>query len=99
MFLSSKNFNELYMLIEIDNSRFVSSNKLSQVKYDLDNIKNLQDLENFYSTYENVFSSLCSLKIQLLITNYKLSSTLLTLKFIAKIKYKLNQKKLQNINK
>jgi hypothetical protein len=99
MFLSSKNFNELYMLIDIDNYRFVSANKLFQAKYDLDNIKNLQDLENFYSTYENVFSTLCSLKVQLLITNYKLSTTLLTLKFINKIKYKLKQKKLQNINK
>ena len=98
MFLSSKNFNELYMLIDIDNYRFVSSNKLSQAKYDLDNIQNLQDLENFYSIYENVFSTLCSLKVQLLITNYKLSTTLLTLKFISKIKYKLKQKKLQNIN-
>lgn len=86
------------MLIDIDNYRFVSSNKLSQAKYDLDNIKNLQDLENFYFTYQNVFSSLCSLKVQLLITNYKLSSTLITLKFIAKIKYKIKQKKLQNIN-
>ena len=98
MFLSSKNFNEISILIDIDNYRFVSSNKLSQAKYDLDNIKNLQDLENFYSTYENVFSTLCSLKVQLLITNYKLSTTLLTLKFISKIKYKLKQKKLQNIN-
>jgi len=98
MFLSSKNFNELYMLIDIDNYRFVSANKLSQAKHDLNNIKNLQDLENFYSTYENVFSSLCSLKVQLLITNYKLSTTLLTLKFISKIKYKLKQKKLQNVN-
>ena len=48
MFLSSKNFNELCMLIDIDNYRFVSSNNLSQAKYDLDNIKNLQDLETFY---------------------------------------------------
>jgi hypothetical protein len=96
MFLSSKNFNELCMLIDIDNYRFVSSNTLSQAKHDLDNIKNLQDLENFYFTYQNVFSSLCSLKLQLLITNYKLSSALITLKFIAKIKYKLEQKKLQN---
>jgi len=98
MFLSSKNFNELCMLIDIDNYRFVSSNKLIQVKLDLNNIQNLQDLEFFYSTYENVFSSLCSFKVQLLITNYKLSITLLSLKFIAKIKYKLKQKKLQNIN-
>ena len=98
MFLSSKNFNELCMLIDIDNYRFVSSNKLEQVKLDLNNIQNLQDLETFYSTYENVFSSLCSLKIQLLITNYKLSITLLSLKFIAKIKYKLKQKKLLNLN-
>ena len=97
MFLSSKNFNQLCMLIDIDNYRFVSSNKLSQAKYDLDNIKKLQDLENFYFTYQNVFSSLCSLKVQLLITNYKLSSALITLKFIAKIKYKIKQKKLQNI--
>ncbi len=44
MFLSSKNFNELCMLIDIDNYRFVSSNKLIQVKLDLNNIKNLQDL-------------------------------------------------------
>ena len=94
MFLSSKNFNELCILIDIDNYRFVSSNKLEQVKLDLNNIQNLQDLESFYSTYENVFSSLCSLKIQILITNYKLSITLLSLKFIAKIKYKLKQKKL-----
>ena len=98
MFLSSKNFNELCMLIDIDNYRFVSSNKLEQVKLDLNNIQNLQDLESFYSTYENVFSSLCAFKIQLLITNYKLSTTLLSLKFIAKIKYKLKQKKLLNIN-
>ena len=98
MFLSSKNFNELCMLIDIDNYRFVSSNKLNQVKIDLNNIQNLQDLEIFYSNYENVFSSLCSFKVQLLITNYKLSTTLLTLKFIGKIKYKLKQKKLQNIN-
>ena len=98
MFLSSKNFNELCMLIDIDNYRFVSVNKLSQAKDDLNNIKNLQDLEIFYSNYENVFSSLCSLKVQLLITNYKLSTTLLTLKFIGKIKYKLKQKKLQNLN-
>ena len=98
MFLSSKNFNELCMLIDIDNYRFVSSNKLSQAKDDLDNIKNLQDLELFYSNYENVFSSLCSFKVQLLILNYKLSTTLLTLKFIGKIKYKLKQKKLQNLN-
>ena len=98
MFLSSKNFNELCMLIDIDNYRFVSVNKLSQAKDDLNNIKNLQDLEIFYSNYENVFSSLCSFKVQLLITNYKLSTTLLTLKFIGKIKYKLKQKKLQNLN-
>jgi hypothetical protein len=98
MFLSSKNFNELCMLIDIDNYRFISSNKLEQVKLDLNNIQNLQDLETFYSTYENVFSSLCSFKVQLLITNYKLSITLLSLKFIAKIKYKLKQKKLLNIN-
>ena len=80
------------MLIDIDNYRFVSSNKLEQVKLDLNNIQNLQDFETFYSTYENVFSSLCSFKVQLLITNYKLSITLLSLKFIAKIKYKLKQK-------
>jgi hypothetical protein len=98
MFLSSKNFNELCMLIDIDNYRFVSSNKLEKAKQDLNNIQNLQDLEIFYSNYENVFSSICSFKVQLLITNYKLSSTLLTLKFIAKIRYKLKQKKLQNIN-
>ena len=95
MFLSSKNFNELCMLIDIDNYLFVSSNKLSQAKHDLDNIKNLQDLENFYYNYKNIFSSLCSLKVQLLITNYKLSTTFLILKFISKIKYKL-KKKLQN---
>jgi hypothetical protein len=87
------------MLIDIDNYLFVSADKLYQAKYDLENIKNLQDLENFYSTYQNVFSSLCSFKIQLLITNYKLSSTLIILKFISKIKYKLQQKKLKNINK
>ncbi len=97
MFLSSKNFNELCMLIDIDNYRFISFNKLSQVKHDLHNIQNLQDLETFYSTYKNIFSSLCSFKVQLLITNYKLSTTLLSLKFISKIKYKLKQKKLQNI--
>ena len=97
MFLSSKNFNELCMLIDIDNYRFVSSNKLSQVKHDLHNIQNLQDLETFYSIYKNIFSSLCSFKVKLLITNYKLSTTLLSLKFISKIKYKLKQKKLQNI--
>ena len=50
MFLSSKNFNELCMLIDIDNYRFVSSNKLEQVKLDLNNIQNLQDLETFAQT-------------------------------------------------
>jgi hypothetical protein len=96
MFLSSKNFNELCMLIDIDNYRFVSSNKLCQVMNDLNNINNLQDLESFYSIYENVFSSLCAFRIQLLITNYKLSSAILVIKFISKIKYRLKKKKLQN---
>ena len=95
MFLSSKNFNELCMLIDIDNYRFVSSNKLDQVHNDINNIKNLQDLEIFYTNYENTFSSLCALKIQLLITNYKLSSAILVIKFISKIKYRLKKKKLQ----
>ena len=94
MFLSSKNFEELNMLINIDNYRFVSNNKLEEVHEDIQKIMNLEDLENFYIKYENIFSSLCSFKIQLIITNYKLSNTILVIKFISSIKYRLKKKKL-----
>ncbi len=93
MFLSSKNFEELNMLINIDNYRFVSNNKLEEVHEDLNNIMNLDDFEIFYRKYENIFSSLCSFKVQLMITNYKLSNTILVIKFISRIKYRLNKKK------
>ena len=94
MFLSSKNFEELNMLIDIDNYRFVSNNKLEEVREDIQKIMNLEDFENFYTKYENIFSSLCSFKVQLMITNYKLSNTILVIKFISRIKYRLNKKKL-----
>jgi hypothetical protein len=94
MFLSSKNFEELNMLINIDNYRFVSNNKLEEVHEDIQKIMNLEDFENFYIKYENIFSSLCSFKVQLMITNYKLSNTILVIKFISKIKYRLKKKKL-----
>lgn len=94
MFLLTKNFNELNMLIDIDNYRFVSNNKLDEVHEDINKIMNLEDFENFYLKYENIFSSLCSFKIQLMITNYKLSNTILVIKFISKIKYRLKKKKL-----
>lgn len=94
MFLSSKNFEELNMLIDIDNYRFVSINKLEEVHEDIQKIMNLEDFENFYIKYENIFSSLCSFKVQLMITNYKLSNTILVIKFISRIKYRLNKKKL-----
>jgi hypothetical protein len=94
MFLSSKNFEELNMLINIDNYRFVSNNKLEEVHEDIQKIMNLEDLENFYIKYENIFSSLCSFKVQLIITNYKLSNTILVIKFISRIKYRLKKKKL-----
>ena len=99
MFLLSKNFDELNMLINIDNYRFVSNNKLDEVHEDIKKIMNLEDFENFYIKYENIFSSLCSFKVQLMITNYKLSNTILVIKFISKIKYRLKKKKLnlQNI--
>jgi hypothetical protein len=94
MFLSLKNFNELNMLIDIDNYRFVSNNKLDEVREDINKIMNLEDFENFYIKYENIFSSLCSFKVQLMITNYKLSHTILVIKFISRIKYRLKKKKL-----
>ena len=94
MFLSSKNFEELNMLINIDNYRFVSNNKLEEVHEDIQKIMNLEDFEKFYIKYENTFSSLCSFKVQLMITNYKLSNTILVIKFISKIKYRLKKKKL-----
>ncbi len=94
MFLSLKNFNELNMLIDIDNYRFVSNNKLDEVREDINKIMNLEDFENFYIKYENIFSSLCSFKVQLMITNYKLSNTILVIKFISRIKYRLKKKKL-----
>ena len=56
MFLSLKNFNELNMLIDIDNYRFVSINKLEEVHKDIQKIMNLEDFENFYTKYENIFS-------------------------------------------
>ena len=40
MFLSSKNFEELNMLINIDNYRFVSNNKLEEVHEDIQKIMN-----------------------------------------------------------
>ena len=46
MFLSSKNFEELNMLIDIDNYRFVSINKLEEVHEDIQKIMNLY-LEKF----------------------------------------------------
>ena len=94
MFLSSKNFEELNMLIDIDNYRFVSNNKLEEVHEDIQKIMNLEDFENFYIKYENIFSSLCSFKVQLMITNYKLSNTILIIKFISRIKYRLKKKNL-----
>lgn len=94
MFLSSKNFEELNMLINIDNYRFVSNNKLEEVHEDIQKIMNLEDFEKFYIKYENIFSSLCSFKVQLMIANYKLSNTILVIKFISKIKYRLKKKKL-----
>lgn len=95
--LSKKIFDELNMLINIDNSRFVSNNKLDEVHEDINKIMNLEDFENFYIKYENIFSSLCSFKVQLMITNYKLSNTILVIKFISKIKYRLKKKlNLQN---
>ena len=94
MFLSSKNFEELNMLIDIDNYRFVSNNKLEEVHEDIQKIMNLEDFENFYIKYENIFSSLCSFKVQLMITNYKLSNTILVIKFISRIKYRLKKKNL-----
>jgi hypothetical protein len=94
MFLSSKNFEELNMLIDIDNYRFVSNNKLEEVHEDIQKIMNLEDFENFYIKYENIFSSLCSFKVQLMIINYKLSNTILVIKFISRIKYRLKKKNL-----
>lgn len=55
MFLLSKNLDELNMLINIDNSRFVSNNKLDEVHEDIKKIMNLEDFENFYIKYIFIF--------------------------------------------
>ena len=45
-------------------------------------------IEEFYNKYQDAFSYLCSFKISLILSNYKLAHTILVLKFISKIKYK-----------
>ena len=94
MFLSVKNIEEIKSLISIDSYRFISCNKLDKVEEDLEKINSLDDLEKFYDIYKNIFSTLCSFKLSLLIGKYKLSYNILVLKFIGKIKYRIRNKKL-----
>ena len=94
MFLSIKNIEEIKSLISIDNHRFISCNKLDKVEEDLEKINSLEDLESFYNIYKDTFSNLCSFKLNLLISKYKLSYNILVLKFIGRIKYRIRNKKL-----
>lgn len=93
MFLSNENLDHIKMCIAIDAHKFRVNNMFDSVNSDFDELKTYSQLEEFYNKYENIFSSLCSFKISLIITNYKLSNTILVLRFISKIKYRINKKK------
>ena len=93
MFLSNENLDHIRMCISIDSHKFRENNMLDVVNYDFEQLKTYSQLEEFYNKYENIFSSLCGFKINLIISNYKLSNTILVLKFISKIKYRINKRK------
>jgi hypothetical protein len=92
MFLSNENLDHIKMCINIDMHKFKEANLLECVNNDLSFITNYTQLEEFYNKYCNIFSSLCSFKISLIITNYKLANTMLVLKFISKIKYRIKKR-------
>ncbi len=81
------------MCIVIDTHKFREGNILDAVNDDFQQLKTYVQLEEFYNKYENIFSYLCSFKISLIISNYKLANTLLVLKFIGKIKHRVKKRK------
>jgi|LakMenEpi03Aug12_release.lakeMendotaPanAssembly.Ray.scaffolds.fasta_scaffold2047891_1 hypothetical protein len=97
MFLSNENLDHIKMCIVIDTHKFREANLLDAVNEDFQQLKTYAHLEDFYNKYENIFSFLCSFKISIIISNYKLANTILVLKFISKIKYRLKKRK-SNIN-
>jgi hypothetical protein len=94
MFLSNENLDHIKMCIMIDSHKFRKNNMFDDINYDFENLKTYSQLEEFYNKYQDIFSSLCSFKISLIISNYKLANTILIIKFISKIKYRINKKKL-----
>jgi hypothetical protein len=66
---------------------------LENVNEDFSQLKTYAQLDDFYNKYLDIFSYLCSFKISLIISNYKLANTILVLKFISKIRYRVNKRK------
>jgi hypothetical protein len=86
MFLSNENLDHIKMCINIDSHKFRDANLLDAVNNDVMLLTSYTELEEFYNKYQNIFSSLCSFKISLIITDYKLANTMLVLKFISRIR-------------
>lgn len=93
MFLSNENLDHIKMCIVIDTHNFRKAGMIDCVYEDFAQLKTYVQLEEFYNKYCNIFSYLCSFKISLIISNYKLANTILVLKFISKIKYRVNKRR------
>ena len=93
MLLSNENLDHIKMCITIDTHKIRESNMLDDINNDFSRMTTYEQLEEFYNKYQDIFSYLCSFKISLIISNYKLSHTILVLKFISKIKYRINKKR------
>ena len=95
MFLSNENLDHIKMCITIDTHKLLESNMLEIINNDFLKLTTYNHLEEFYNKYQDAFSYLCSFKISLILSNYKLAHTILVLKFISKIKYRVNKRKLE----
>jgi hypothetical protein len=98
MLLSKENLDHIQMCITIDTHKIRESNMLDAINNDFSQMTTYAQLEEFYNKYQDIFSYLCSFKISLIISNYKLSHTILVLKFISKIKYRINKKRAASNN-
>ena len=93
MFLSNENLDHIKMCISIDTHKLLEANMLEVVNEDFSQLKTYAQLEEFYNKYQDTFSYLCSFKISLILSHYKLAHTILVLKFISKIKYRVNKRR------
>ena len=93
MILSNENLDHIKMCISIDTHKLLKANMLEVINEDFTQLKTYTQLEEFYNKYQDTFSYLCSFKISLILSNYKLAHTILVLKFISKIKYRVNKRR------